>query len=138
MFDKLKQRFSGKRDAAADTIAQSTQPAVIVDVTDADFEAVVLRSPLLAVVDFWAEWCQPCQVMSAYVGFLAKEYAGRVLVTALDTDENPETPMHYNVMGLPTLLVLHGGEEVDRIVGVVGYEEIKTRVDRLLQLSNSE
>jgi thioredoxin 1 len=138
VFDKLKQRFSGKRDAAADTIAQSTQPAVIVDVTDADFEAVVLRSPLLAVVDFWAEWCQPCQVMSAYVGFLAKEYAGRVLVTALDTDENPETPMHYNVMGLPTLLVLHGGEEVDRIVGVVGYEEIKTRVDRLLQLSNSE
>lgn len=138
MFDKLKQRFSGKRDAAAGTITQSTQPAMIGDVTDADFETVVLRSPLLAVVDFWAEWCQPCQVMSAYVGFLAKEYAGRVLVTALDTDENPETPTHYNVMGLPTLLVLHGGKEVDRIVGVVGYEEIKTRVDRLLQLPNSE
>lgn len=71
--------------------------------------------------------------MSAYIGFLAKEYAGRLLVAALDTDENPETPQRYNVMGLPTLLLLRNGEEVDRIVGVVSYEEIKARVNRLLE-----
>ena len=132
MFDKLKQRFGKGARPAAVTTAEPPAPPPIVDVTDADFEAVVLRSLLPAVVDFWAEWCQPCQVISAYVGFLAKDYEGRVLVAALDTDENPEMPQRYNVMGLPTLLLLHDGMEVDRIVGVVGYEEIKARVERLL------
>jgi thioredoxin 1 len=133
MFEKLKQRFGGARQPTATAAAQAPPPP-IVDVGDADFESVVLQSPLLAVVDFWAEWCQPCQVMSAYVGFLAKDYAGRVLVAALDTDEHPATPQRYHVMGLPTLLLLHNGEEVDRIVGVVNYEEIKARVDRLLEI----
>lgn len=131
MFTKLKQRFSGARPPAPTTVTPTPPP--ILDVTDADFAAVVGQASLPAVVDFWAEWCQPCQVMSAYVGFLAKEYEGRLLVAALDTDENPETPQRYNVMGLPTLLLLRGGAEVDRIVGVVGYEEIKARVNRLLQ-----
>ncbi|GIK72415.1 MAG: thioredoxin [Chloroflexota bacterium] len=130
MFDKLKQRF-GKANRPVEA-AEPPKPPPIIDVTDADFEAVVLRSPLLTVVDFWAEWCQPCQVMSAYVGFLAREYEGRVLVAALDADEHPETPARYNVMGLPTLLLLRDGVEIDRIVGVVGYDEIKTRVERLL------
>lgn len=133
MFTKLKQRFGGARQPTP--AATQTPPlSPIVDVGDADFARVVLQSPLLAVVDFWAEWCQPCQVMSAYVGFLAKDYAGRVLVAALDTDEHPATPQRYHVMGLPTLLLLRDGEEVDRIVGVVNYEEIKARVDRLLEI----
>ncbi|MFN3332544.1 MAG: thioredoxin family protein [Caldilinea sp.] len=130
MFDKLKRRF-GKANPPVNAAEPSTSPPII-DVADADFEAVVLRSPLPAVVDFWAEWCQPCQVMSAYVGFLTREYEGRVLVAALDADEHPETPARYNVMGLPTLLLLRNGAEVDRIVGVVSYDEIKTRVERLL------
>lgn len=130
MFEKLKHRFGGARQPTA--VAAVPSPPPIVDVGDADFARVVLQSPLLAVVDFWAEWCQPCQVMSAYVGFLAKDYEGRVLVAALDTDEHPETPARYHVMGLPTLLLLRDGEEVDRIVGVAGYEEIKARVEHLL------
>lgn len=130
MFTKLKQRFGGARQPTPTTAAP---PSPIIDVTDADFASTVLQSPHLAVVDFWAEWCQPCQVMSAYTGFLAKEYTGRLLVAALDTDENPETPRRYNVMGLPTLLMLRDGEEVDRIVGVVSYEEIKVRVNHLLE-----
>lgn len=133
MFEKLKQRFGGGRQPAPAATAEPAQPPPIIDVTDADFAAVVLGASRLAVVDFWAEWCQPCQVMSAYVSMLAKEYAGRVLVAALDTDENPETPSRYQVMGLPTLLLLRAGVEVDRLVGVTGYEAIKARVDRLLE-----
>ena len=131
MFDKLKKRWSGERRVATPA-AETVSPPPIVDVTDEDFETRVLQAEMPAVVDFWAEWCQPCQVMSAYVGFLARDYAGRVLVAALDTDENPETPTRFQVMGLPTLLLLCNGEEVDRIVGVTSYEAIKERVAKLL------
>lgn len=133
MFTKLRRYFGDGRQPAPAATAQPSQPPLIVDVTDADFEAVVLNAPYLVVVDFWAEWCQPCQVIAAYIGFLAKDYAGRVLVAAFDTDENPETSQRFQVMGLPTLLFLRAGVEVDRIVGVASYEEIKTRVDRLLE-----
>ena len=104
----------------------------MIDVTDADFATVVLASEKVAVVDFWAEWCEPCQIMSAYVGFLAQDLGDRLLLAALDVDENPATPAQYNVMGLPTLLVLKDGQEVDRIVGVGDYEQIKQRIMSLV------
>ena len=135
MFDKFL-----KASAAAQPVTPRARTAgaatAVIDVTDADFDTVVEQSPLPAVVDFWAEWCEPCHVMSAYVGFLAQDYAGRVLVAALDVDENPETPARFNVMGLPTLLILRDGQEVDRIVGVTPYDEIKERVDHLLVANN--
>ena len=61
--------------------------------------------------------------------FLAADYAGRAVITAMDTDENPATPARCNVMGLPTLLFLRDGVEIDRIVGVEGYDSIKQRVE---------
>jgi thioredoxin 1 len=105
---------------------------MIIEVTDADFATVVLASNKLAVVDFWAEWCQPCQIMSAYVGFLAQEYGERLLIAAMDVDENPQTPERYTILGLPTLLLVQNGVEVDRIVGVEEYQTIKARVESLL------
>jgi thioredoxin 1 len=81
----------------------------VIDVTDADFAAVVGASALPAIVDCWAEWCEPCKVMSAYVEFLATDFAGQALVAALDVDENPATSERFGVMGLPTLLVLQQG-----------------------------
>jgi thioredoxin 1 len=103
-----------------------------IDVTDADFAAVVAASDKLAVVDFWADWCEPCRPMSAYVAFLAADYDGRLLVTALDVDENPATAEQYQVMGLPTLLFLRGGTEVARVVGLVAYDDLKRQVEQLL------
>lgn len=105
---------------------------LLIDVTDADFAEVVEASALLTVVDVWAEWCEPCRIMSAYVGFLAADFAGRVLVAALDADENPVVTERYQIMGLPTLLFLRGGVEVGRIVGVTAYPEIKRQVEQLL------
>lgn len=136
MFDQLKKRLgigrSSPESPRKTETTSSAQLSSVVDVTDADFESVVLDSSLPAVVDFWADWCQPCQVMSAYVDLLAREYTGRLLVAALDTDENPQIPARYQIMGLPTLLFLRNGAEVDRIVGIVGYEELKARIEALL------
>ena len=137
MFNKLLKPFGGKPGKSSDKSASQgapRQPPPVIDVTDADFEAVVVSSQLPVVVDFWADWCEPCRVMSAYVGFLAADYAGRLLVTALDVDENPDTPARFDVMGLPTLLFLQQGQEVDRILGVTNYDEIKQRVERIVNV----
>ena len=84
------------------------------------------------MVDFWGDWCQPCTVMSAYVHMLAGRYPDELRVTAVDVDENPALSERYTVMGLPTLLFLRQGAEVDRIVGLVAYEELVARVAQLL------
>ena len=130
VFGRFLKHIGGKQPS----VPQPGQPAPspLVDVPDSDFVTVVEQSSQLVVIDFWAEWCEPCHIMSAYVGFLARQYVGRVLVAALDVDENPDTPAHFKVMGLPTLLMLRKGQEVDRIVGVIPYEEIKARVEYLL------
>lgn len=109
----------------------------ISEVTDTNFGDLVLASEKLVVVDFWAEWCQPCQIMSAYVGFLAEEYGDRLLLAAMDVDENPKTAERYFIMGLPTLLLLRNGVEVDRIVGVEEYPTIKARVEQWLNTATS-
>jgi thioredoxin 1 len=127
-------KLGKKSDAHASTAAPAPSPPRPIDVTDATFGQVILSSQL-AVVDFWAEWCAPCTTMSAYVTFLAADYAAyahRLTVAALDVDENPAVAERYQVMGLPTLLFLDGGVEVDRIVGLTPYEELKGAVERLL------
>ncbi len=104
-----------------------------VDVTDDDFDTVVLQADKpLVVVDFWAEWCQPCDTVSTYTNFLAHEYADRVLVAAVDVDENSATPERYAVMGLPTLVFLRNGVEMGRHVGLLTYQQLAAQVDAYL------
>jgi thioredoxin 1 len=134
MFNQLLKRLQRKPTQAPPPAADVVHPntPTIINVTDSDFADTVVASDKLAVVDFWAEWCQPCQLMSAYVEFLAQEYGDRILIAAIDVDEHPQTAERYTIMGLPTLLLVKNGAEVDRIVGVEEYQLIKTRVEQWL------
>ena len=108
----------------------------LVHVTDADFVKVVLKSELPVLVDFWAVWCGPCRLIAPYVEELAKEYGDKVLIAKMDTDANPQTPMKYGIMGIPTLIVFKEGKEVDRQVGVPRQPKaiLKNKLDKALGL----
>jgi thioredoxin len=95
----------------------------------------VLRSPLPALVDFWAPWCGPCRMVSPLVEAAAGAYAGRLRVAKLNTDENPRTAGRYNVTGIPTLIFYRDGYEVDRLVGAHDRATIDAAIRRLLARS---
>jgi thioredoxin 2 len=103
-----------------------------VTVTDATFSAEVERSPLPVLLDLWAPWCGPCRVIAPVVEQLATEMAGRVRVAKLNVDDNPVTAQRFNVRGIPALLVLKAGREVDRIVGVQPKSEIVRRLQQAI------
>jgi thioredoxin 2 len=107
-------------------------PGRPVVVTDASFAAEVERSPLPVLLDMWATWCGPCQMVAPVVEQLAAELAGRVRVAKLDVDANPTTTARFAVRSIPTLLVLKGGHEVDRIVGVQPKAEIMRRLEKVM------
>ncbi len=100
-----------------------------VEVTDLTFEDVVLKSPIPALVDFWAPWCGPCMMVAPIVEDLASEYVGKVRFAKLNTDENINTAMRYGIRGIPTLLIFRAGKEVGRIVGFLPKPELKRRLD---------
>jgi thioredoxin 2 len=102
-----------------------------VSITDATFHTVE-GSCVPVLLDVWAPWCGPCQHISPIVDELAKELAGRVFVAKLNADENPVTAWRLRIQGIPALLVFHGGDEVDRIVGVQPKSEILRRLTPML------
>jgi thioredoxin 1 len=91
----------------------SNKPAHL---TDANFEETIKNNPLV-LVDFWAGWCGPCRALAPTVEELAEEYAGKVLVAKLDVDENSNTAEQFQIVSIPTVVVIKDGCEVERIVG---------------------
>ena len=87
------------------------------EVTDATFEEEVLQAKKPTLVDFWAEWCGPCKMVGPAVDAIAREYDGKLRVAKMDVDANSETPRSLGIMGIPTLILFMGGEEVTRLVG---------------------
>jgi thioredoxin 1 len=102
------------------------------EVTTATWEKEVLNDSGLVLIDFWAVWCGPCRMIAPTVEELAKEYAGKVKVVKLNTDENPEIASRYKIMGIPTLMFFKGGQKVDQIVGAVPKPQLKAKLDSLI------
>ena len=101
-------------------------------VTDATFAQDVEGSPVPVLVDAWAPWCGPCHMIAPIVDQLAAELAGRVRVVKLNVDDNPRTAARFDLRSIPTLLVLKGGREIDRLVGVQPKQEIARRLERAI------
>lgn len=104
----------------------------VIPVNDLNFETEVLKSTVPVLVDFSATWCQPCRAIAPLVDQLATEYEGRVKVTALDIDESPGVAAKYLIRGVPTLLVLKDGKEVNRQVGAVPKAKIASLIESAL------
>ena len=104
-------------------------------VDDGSWDAQVMKAPGLVMVDFWAVWCGPCQMVAPIVDELATEYAGKLKVMKLNTDDSPEVAGRYQVMSIPTILFFKNGQPVEKLVGARPKQQFKQVIDSLLAQS---
>lgn len=102
----------------------------VLEFTDANFESEVLKSDVPVLVDFWAPWCGPCRMIAPTVEQVANDYAGKVRVGKVNTDENPQVAARHNISSIPTLLLFKGGQVVDKTIGVVPKQNLTALIDK--------
>ena len=103
------------------------------ELTDANFEAEVLKSDIPVLVDFWAIWCGPCKLVGPVVEEMAKDYDGKLKVGKLDVDKNSTTASRFAIMSIPTLLFFKNGEVVETVIGAVPKRVLAEKVDKILK-----
>lgn len=102
----------------------------VVELTDETFDSQVTNAAGPVLVDFWAPWCQPCRMLTPTIDALADEYNGRALIAKVNVDEARQTAAKFNVSGIPALVVMNGGEIVDRMMGVQPKEKLAAALDK--------
>lgn len=103
-----------------------------IEITDANFDSVVMNAAKPALIDFWAVWCGPCRTIAPIVEQIAEEYADTAVVGKLDVDSNRDTAVKFGIQAIPTLLLVKDGQIADRIVGTVDKNTLKAKLDALL------
>lgn len=98
--------------------------------TDANFEQEVLKADKAVLVDFWAEWCAPCRMMTPTVEAIAEQYSGRASVGKLNVDDSPSVASRYNIRGIPTLLLFKDGQVQEQVVGATSKDVILKMLEK--------
>jgi thioredoxin 1 len=101
----------------------------IVKVSDSSFEQEVLQSELPVLVDYWAEWCNPCKMIAPILDEISQEYAGKLLIAKINIDDNPTIPSQYGVRGIPTLMLFKGGNVEATKVGLLSKSQLVAFLD---------
>lgn len=104
----------------------------VTEIMDSVFDAEVLESEIPVLVDFWAPWCGPCKALSPVIEEISETYKGKVKVSKINVDENPETTMKFRIRSIPTLIAFKDGEVADQIVGAVAKSEIEKILDKAI------
>lgn len=104
--------------------------ALVQELTDANFTEVIGATPHPVLVDFWAEWCGPCRMLTPTIDALADELQDKAVIAKLNVDENPGVPGTYGIRSIPALLVFKGGQLVDQAVGVRSKDDLKRMLER--------
>jgi thioredoxin 1 len=102
----------------------------VAEFTDANFEAEVLQSSTPVLVDFWAPWCGPCRMLAPSIEQLSTEYAGKVKIGKLNTDDNGDVAAKFGIRSIPTLLIFKDGQVVNQLVGALPKDKIAEQIDR--------
>lgn len=102
-------------------------------IQDTTFDAEVLNSEKLVLVDFWAPWCGPCRMIAPVIDEVAKEYGESIKVVKVNTDENPSTAASYGIRSIPTLLIFNNGDIVDTIIGAIPKTTVVNRIQKCLK-----
>jgi len=110
-----------------------TTSQTLLHLSETDFERVVLRSELVTVVDFYADWCGPCRLVGPVIEGLSSSYDGKVKFAKVDVDSNQRLAAKYGIQGIPTVMIFRDGKVVDRIVGAAPAQVYRQRIDRVLQ-----
>ena len=104
----------------------------VIEFTDDNFEAEVLKSDQPVLVDFWAEWCQPCRMLAPTIDEVAGAYAGRAKVGKVDTDANRDISFKFGVTAIPTVILFHKGEVAKKFVGLTPKDQFTAAIDELV------